>query len=287
MKKQIGYLGPEGTFSQEAGKIYIKKISRDAACRFSTLVPFPTIHDILFAVDREDIEEGIVPVENSIEGTIGVVQDMLVKEVDLKIKDEIILPVHHSLIAKKVIDFKAVTEVISHPQPIEQCRAWIRKNMSHAKIMMSSSTADAAKQVSLSSKGTMCAIGSKGLAKLYGLKVLKKDITDYSDNMTRFVVLAKTDHKKTGRDKTSIVFSAIADRPGGLYNILGEFASRNINLTKIESRPSKKALGDYFFFVDMAGHRKDALVAEAISGLMNKVAFLKILGSYPTKEGLK
>jgi prephenate dehydratase len=281
MKKQIGYLGPEGTFSHEAGKKYLQKTKEKYV-----LVPYPTIHDILFAVDREEIEEGIVPVENSTEGTIGVVQDMLVKEVDLKIKDEVVLSVHNSLIAKKIIDFKNVTEVISHPQPLEQCRGWIRKNMAHARIISSSSTADAAKQVSSFQKDTICAIGSVGLAKRYNLKVIKKDITDYSDNMTRFVVVAKTDHKKTGHDKTSIVFSAIADKPGGLYKILGEFASRNINLTKIESRPSKKALGDYFFFVDMAGHRKDRLVADAISDIMNKVAFLKILGSYP-KGGAK
>jgi len=108
-----------------------------------------------------------------------------------------------------------------------------------------------------------------------------KDITDYSDNTTRFVVLSKTDNKQTGRDKTSIVFSAISDQPGGLYAILGEFASRHINLTKIESRPSKKTLGDYFFFVDMEGHRTEKVIADALKDLTNKVAFIKILGSYP------
>lgn len=276
MAKKIGYLGPEGTFSEDAGRLYIKRIGAKAS-----LLPFPTFHDALLAVDREEIDEAVVPVENSIEGTIGVVQDMLAKEVDLKIKAEVVLPVHQSLLAKEHIDLKAIKEVISHPQPIEQCRAWIRKNIPHAKIKLASSTAEAARLVSESSEADIAAIGSSGGAKLYSLKTLIKDITDYSDNATRFIVVAKTDSAPTGSDKTSIVFSIIADRPGGLFTVLGEFASRGINLTKIESRPSKKALGDYFFFVDMEGHRKDKVIADALSDITNKVGFLKILGSYP------
>jgi len=276
MAKKIGYLGPEGTFSHDAGRVYIKKHAGKAG-----LLPFPTFHDALLAVDREEADEAVVPVENSIEGTIGVVQDMLAKEVDLKIKAEIILPVHQSLLAKKHIDLKDIKEVISHPQPIEQCRVWIRKNLPHAKIKLAPSTAEAARLVSLSADDNIAAIGSSGGAKLYSLKTLIKDITDYSDNATRFIVVAKKDSAPTGKDKTSIVFSIIADRPGGLFTVLKEFASRGINLTKIESRPSKKALGDYFFFVDMEGHRKDRTIAEALSDITNKVGFLKILGSYP------
>ncbi|MCX5749279.1 MAG: prephenate dehydratase [Candidatus Saganbacteria bacterium] len=276
MTKKIGYLGPEGTFSEEAGQVYLKKLETKA-----DLVPMPTFHDVLFAVDREEVDEGIVPVENSIEGTVGVVQDMLAKEVDLKIKGEIILPVHQSLMAKKDITLSEIKEVISFTQPIEQCRTWLRKNLPHAKIRFSSSTSEAARTAASSAEEGIAAIGSSGSAKIYGLKVLLKDITDYSDNATRFIVLSKTDHKPTGSDKTSIVFSVIADKPGGLFAVLGEFASRGINLTKIESRPSKKALGDYFFFVDMEGHRKDKMISEAVSDITNKVAFLKILGSYP------
>ncbi len=272
--QKIGYLGPKGTFSYEAAKVYSKDSNAE-------LVPYSTLHDILFAVDRDELEKGVVPVENSIEGTIGVVQDMLVKEVDLKICGELILPVHESLMGKKNIPLKDITEIYSHPQPLEQCRNWIRKNIPQAKLIPASSTAEAAKTISGSSVPGVCSIGPAGLAEIYGLKVLEKDITDYHDNTTRFIVLSKTDSKPSGSDKTSIVFSIIADRPGGLYSILGEFSSRGINLTKIESRPSKKALGDYFFFVDMEGHRTDGDVAQALSDIVNKVAFIKILGSYP------
>lgn len=274
--KKIGYLGPEGTFSQEAGKVYLKKLEGKAE-----LIPYATFHDLLSAVDREDIDEGIAPIENSIEGTIPLIHDMLAKEVDLKIKNEIILPVHHALMARKNIELKDIKEIISHPQPIEQCRGWIRKHLPHASVSLSYSTSEAAKLVAFSDRTDLAAAGPSGIAKIYDLKIIAKDIADYKDNSTRFVVLAKADHKRTGNDKTSIVFSTIADQPGGLHTILGEFAIRNINLTKIESRPSKKALGDYYFFIDMEGHRQDKEIREALSDIMNKVSFVKVLGSYP------
>jgi len=277
--QKIGYLGPEGTFSHDAAILYSKDNNQK-----TELIAFPTLHDILFAVDREEIDKGVVPVENSIEGTIGIVQDMLVKEVDLKICGEIILPVHEALMCKDNISANSITEVFSHPQPLEQCRGWLRKNAPQAKIIPSSSTADAARTISSSENKNACSIGPAGLAKIYGLKVIEKDITDYHDNSTRFIVLSKSDSNVTDNDKTSIVFSIIADKPGGLFSILGEFSDRDINLTKIESRPSKKALGDYFFFVDMLGHRKDKRISEAISDIVNKVAFIKILGSYPKGE---
>lgn len=274
--KKIAYLGPEGTFSQKAAKLYIKREGINA-----DLIAFPTFHDVLYAVDREEVDEAIVPVENSTEGTIGVVQDMLVKEVDLKINGEIVLAVHNCLLAKKDIPLKEIEEVISHTQPLEHCRGWIRKHLPHAKITPASSTADAAKRAAASSNEKICTIGSDELADIYGLKILVKDVNDYKDNVTRFIILAKSDAKPTGSDKTSIVFSAIADKPGGLYAILGEFSQKGINLTKIESRPSKKALGDYFFFVDIEGHRKDKNITQALSDIVNKVSFLKVLGSYP------
>lgn len=275
-EKKVGYLGPAGTFSNDAAVEYLKRLKDGYS-----LVAYPTIHSILYAVDSEEIEEGIVPAENSIEGTVSVVLDMLAKEVDLKIRDEIIIPISDDLLAKNEIKFQNIKKIISHPQPLEQCRGWIRKNTPRAEIIASSSTTEAARHIAESKDENICAIASATAAKLYGLKILAKNINDYQDNMTRFIVLAKADSKATGSDKTSIVFSTIADRPGGLYDVLGEFASRGINLTKIESRPSKKALGDYFFFVDMEGHRTDTVISEALKGIVNKVAFMKILGSYP------
>jgi prephenate dehydratase len=158
-----------------------------------------------------------------------------------------------------------------------------------AMIHLSSSTAEAVKQVALSMPGkpktkekhVYAAIGTKAAAKLYGMDVLASNINDFKDNQTRFIVLAKNDHPVTGKDKTSIVFTIAKDQPGGLYNILGEFAVRRINLTKIESRPSKTALGDYYFFADMEGHHKQKPVEEALAEVKKKAAFLKILGSYP------
>lgn len=275
---KVGYLGPEGTFSEEASHLYLRKI------RNADLIPYATFFDVLFAVDRGKIDEGIMPIENSIEGTVGIVTDMLVSDVNLKILQELVLPVYQHLLARPGIKISQITDVISHPQAIDQCKGFLRKHLPHATIHLSHSTAEAAMQVATTLQGgkrVFASIGPKASAKLYGLNVLAEKMNDYRGNMTRFVVVAKKDHKRTGDDKTSIVFSIAKDKPGGLYNILGEFAIRNINLTKIESRPSKRALGDYFFFIDLLGHRTDKPVKEALTEVQRKVAFFKMLGSYP------
>jgi len=281
---KIGYLGPEGTFSEEASVLYRKKIGK------AEFMPYSSIHDLLKAVNRGSVREGVAPIENSVEGTIGIVSDMLVSDVDLKITQEIVLPVKHYLLAKKKIPVSTITDVISHPQAIDQCKEYLRKRLHKAQINFAYSTAEAARRVAEAVEVSMkkgrkreifAAIATLSAAKLYGLAVVDKEINDYKDNMTRFVVLAKKDHPPTGEDKTSLVFSILRDRPGGLHNILGEFAMRGINLTKIESRPTKKTLGDYFFFIDLQGHREDPIVKEALEDIAKKVSFIKILGSYP------
>lgn len=288
---KVGYLGPEGTFCEEASKLYVKRIPGKVE-----LYPYTTIHDLLYAADRRRLSEAIVPIENSVEGTVGMVTDMLVKDVNLLIKYEIIIPVYHYLIAQKGIKLKEVTDVISHPQALDQCKDFLRKKLPKVKLHLAYSTSDAVRQVATSLgekviahgkvKGSVfAAIGTKASAKLYGLKVLASKI-NAKENQTRFVVLAKKDHPRTGDDKTSIVFSIAKDRPGGLHDILGEFAIRNINLTKIESRPSKKALGDYYFFADMQGHRLDPVVADALFAIGRKASFMKFLGSYPRAKGV-
>lgn len=287
---KVGYLGPEGTFSEEASKSYAKSLNIKAE-----MIPFSTFHDVLIAVDKNHIDEAIVPIENSIDGTIGTVTDMLAKEVKLKISREIILPVHNCLLVQKGVRLNEITDIISHPQPIEQCKEYLRKKLPKAKLHLSSSTAEAARQVALSLgekiiahgklKGPVfAAIGPASLSKLYELSIIAKEINS-KDNQTRFVVLSKSDHKRTGDDKTSIVFSMSKDCPGGLHDVLLEFARRNINLTKIESRPAKKALGDYFFFVDLQGHHEDPDVSNALQIIEKKVAFYKLLGSYPKSKG--
>ncbi|MEE8638027.1 MAG: prephenate dehydratase [Candidatus Margulisiibacteriota bacterium] len=283
---KVGFLGPEGTFCEEACKIYLKRIPGRIE-----LIPYTTIHDLLYAVDRGRISEAIAPIENSIEGTVGVVTDMLVKDVNLVFRQEIIIPIYHYLIAQKGTRLSEVTDVISHPQALDQCKGFLRKKLPKVKLHLSYSTSDAVRQVATSVgekiiahgrvKGSVfAAIGTKNSAKLYGLKILAEKI-NARENQTRFIVLAKKDHAPTKKDKTSIVFSIRSDRPGGLHDILAVFAVRNVNLTKIESRPSKKALGDYYFFADMEGHRKSKVIAGALKEIKKIASFLKLLGSYP------
>lgn len=280
---KVGYLGPEGTFSEEASQQYNKKLKN------ASFIPYSTFHDIIVAVDKGKIHEGIVPIENSVEGTIGMVSDMLVNDVDLHIKQEMVIPIKHYLLAKKSSPVRSVTDIVSHPQVIDQCKNYLRTKHPGVQIHFAYSTAEAAKRVAemveVNLKGNkrniFASIGALASAKLYGLKVIDKEVNDYKDNMTRFIVLAKEDHPVTGDDKTSIVFSILRDRPGGLHNILGEFAMRGINLTKIESRPTKRTLGDYYFFIDLQGHRDDKIVSEALKDIKDKVSFMKVLGSYP------
>ena len=284
---KIGFLGPEGTFCEEASSLYCRKIEG----KKPELIPFTTIHDLLYAVDRGKISEAIVPIENSIEGTVGIVTDMLVKDVKLVIRQEVVIPIYHYLISQKGIRLSEVTDVISHPQALDQCKDFIRKKLPKVKLHFAYSTSDAARQVATSLgekliahgriKGSVfAAIGTRAAADLYGLKVLAEKI-NARENQTRFVVLAKKDHPPVKKNKTSIVFSIRKDRPGGLHDILEVFAVRNINLTKIESRPSKKALGDYYFFADMEGHRSDKILGEALNEMKKKTSFFKLLGSYP------
>jgi len=276
---KVGYLGPEGTFSEAASAIYKKKIGS------AEFIPYSTIHDLLIDTNKGKIDEGVAPIENSVEGTIGIVMDTLVNEVNLKIKQEIVLPVMHYLMAKVKVPAGKITEVLSYPPVIDQCKHYLRKKLPKAKIRFSFSSADAARQVAeaeyINGLDIPAAIASRSSAHLYGLKIIDSKINDYPDNSTRFVVLAKKDHVRSGNDKTSIVFSILKDRPGGLHNILGEFAKRGINLTKIESRPTKRTLGDYFFFIDMNGHRMDKIVSQALVEIKEKASFFKMLGSYP------
>jgi prephenate dehydratase len=283
---RVGFLGPEGTFSEEASKIYSRKLPGKVK-----LIPYTTIANLLYAVNRGKIHEAICPLENSIEGTVAVVTDMLAKEVNLMIKYEIVIPIVHYLIGQKGIGVKEVTDVISHPQALDQCKDFLKKNLPKVKLHLAYSTSEAVRQVATSLgekiiahgkiKGSVfAAIGNISSAKLYNMKVLASNI-NAKENKTRFIVLAKNDHRPTGRDKTSIVFSGKKDRPGSLHHILGEFASRGINLTKIESRPSKKALGDYYFFADFEGHRTSGKVDKALKSIRKQASFLKVLGSYP------
>ncbi|MGQ9788360.1 MAG: prephenate dehydratase [Candidatus Hadarchaeaceae archaeon] len=271
---KVGALGPRGTHSEIA--VWSQFKSR------AEIVLYSTISDVVEAVARGEVDAGVIPVESLREGSVGESLDALTWA-DVKIKGEIVLPITHALLAVKGAKIEQITQVLSHPQAIAQCRAFLRNNLPMAEIVEMGSTARAAEQVSKLGKPHIAAIGPRMLAKLYNLQVLKGNIQRDEKNLTRFWLISKEDSRRTSRDKTSIVFYTADDRPGILHEILGEFAARKINLTKIESRPSKKALGDYLFFVDLEGHREDNKVKEALKEIEKKTAMLRVLGSYPRK----
>jgi prephenate dehydratase len=262
----IAYFGPAGTFTEEAASRLNGK-----------LVAFDSIIEVLEAVKTDKAEKGVVPIENSIEGPVGVTLDLLAQDYDLIIEKEIILPISHNLMVNKGVKLDEIESVYSHAQPLAQCRIFLEKLgiTTHS----TSSTAAAAKFIK--GKKNEAAIGNYRAAELYDLDIIKSDIHDFEHNRTRFIVLGKNKSEPSGNDKTSIVFSLYEDRPGGLYEILGYFAAENINLTKIESRPSKKGLGKYIFFIDFEGHHDDLVVKGILDTISTNTPFLKLLGSYP------
>ncbi|SNX52694.1 prephenate dehydratase [Thermoanaerobacterium sp. RBIITD] len=269
----IYYLGPKGTFSEQALLTYIK--GKEGYC----VEEVKTIPDIIMRISNNIGDEALVPIENSIEGSVNVTLDMLINDAEgLKIKDEIVLPISHCLIADKMIDFNDIKSIISHPQALAQCRKYIKDNFPQANIINSDSTAKAVAEIK--HKYDAAAIGNARAAEIYDAKIIDKDIQDIKNNFTRFIVLAHKDSMYTGYDKTSLVFS-VPNEPGSLYRILEVFANENINMTKIESRPSRRKIGEYVFWVDIEGHRCDNHIIKVLNVLNGKTDFLKILGSYP------
>ena len=262
----ISFLGPKGTFTHQAANI----LGDD-------LVPYCTIPAVMESVANGETDFGVVPIENSIEGPVGITLDSLAHKFDLKIFNEIIIPINQNLLVNPGCKIEDIEDVYSHEQAISQCREFIQEHKLQPHYAVS--TANAAK--SIIGDKSKAAIWNAKTVELYDLEILESNIQDTDNNATRFVVLSKDDHKITGRDKTSIIFSIYEDRPGGLYNILGIFQKNNINLTKIESRPSRKGLGKYLFFVDFNGHKDDELIQSIISEIDENTYFLKVLGSYP------
>jgi len=269
---RIGYLGPKGTFSHEALNKYMAGVPHTAQ-------DFASIPEILMAVGDDRLEEAIVPIENSIEGAVNVTMDMIALDVDLKIKAELVIPIREHLLVRRGTELSKIRYILSHPQPLGQCRRFLSEQLPYAQTKAVYSTAAAAEEVA-GGAGDLAAIGSAVAAEVYGLEIAVSDIQDHDNNSTRFVVVAKADAARTGRDKTSIVFST-EDEPGSLYRILDIFNLWGINMTRIESRPARNMLGKYIFFVDLIGHREDDDVKDALTMVRKKTTFLKILGSYP------
>ena len=241
------------------------------------LVAYCSIPAVMESVVNDECAFGIVPIENSIEGPVGITLDSLAHKYDLKIYMEIIIPINQNLIANPGTKIGDIMEIYSHGQALAQCREFI--NGLDVETHYAVSTARAAKDI-IGDK-SKAAIGNRKIVELYDLEILEADIQDADNNETRFVVLSKDNHEMTGKDKTSIIFSIYEDKPGQLYKILGIFEKDNVNLTKIESRPSKKGLGKYLFFVDFIGHIEDEIIHNILSEIEENTYFFKVLGSYP------
>jgi prephenate dehydratase len=269
----VSFLGPHGTFAEEA-------LLTQPDLAALELVPEKSVPEVIAAVERGDSEFGVVPIENSIEGTVTVTLDTLAFDSELLVQREIDLPISLNLCAPPGTKLADVRTVRSHPHAIAQCRQWLVKNLPDTEAEAVNSTAEAARQVAESGDG-LAAIGTAFAAEIFGLEVLAAEIEDHPENQTRFVVVGRGVPGPTGHDKTSIVCFQREDRPGSLLAILQEFAARAINLTKLESRPTKKSLGDYCFFIDFEGHVSDELIADGLRNLAAKQAQVKFLGSYP------
>ena len=268
---RVGYLGPPGTFSEHAAVEY------DPA---AVHVAFGDIATVVGAADAGEVDEAIVPLENSTEGAVTLTTDLLVHHTDLRIRREVVVPIHHCLLTARDVALEEVRVVYSHPQAIAQCRGYLARHLPRAETVASLSTVSAVHDMAAGGR-TAAAISSRRAAAVLGASVAAADIEDVPNNRTRFVVLGREDARPTGRDKTSICFDFSADGPGTLHGVLGKLADRRINMHKIESRPAKSSLGQYIFLIDMEGHRQDPVVAEALESIRARASSFKILGSYP------
>jgi len=266
---RAAFQGERGAYSEEA---VIQFFGRDVEP-----LPCRDLPSVFGAVESGRADYGVVPVENSIEGSVNETYDLLLTT-GLKVCGEVHLRVSHCLLAHPEADPAMIKRVYSHPQALAQCRVYIFSRGLEA--VPSYDTAGAAKMIIEEKILDAAAIASARTAELYGLKVIDRNIEDYGRNYTRFLVVGERDAEPTGSDKTSIIFS-LPHTPGSLYKALEEFAVREINLTKIESRPTKHRPFEYYFFVDFEGHRLEERVREALEGLARKAIFLKVLGSYP------
>jgi prephenate dehydratase len=273
--RRVGYLGPPGTFSEQA-------LLTQPDLAAADLIDLPSITDVIEAIASGDVDMGIVPVENAIEGAVNVTLDTLAFDVDLLIQREIVISVQMDLLGLPGTVLDAVERVVSIPVATAQCRAFLHESIPTAVHVASNSTAEAARMVAEGGDAKTVAIGPELAAKVYGLDVLASDIEDHPENQTRFALVGRSGvPAATGHDKTSIVVFQKADQPGSLLAILQEFAARAVNLTNLHSRPTKKQLGDYCFFIDLEGHISDELVADCLRDLKSKQADVKFLGSYP------
>ena len=272
----MAYLGPPGTFTEEALLTQPDlAAAKHKLCR--------SIPEVLESAAEGQVDLGFTAIENSIEGTVNVALDALIFEHDLLIQREVVIDVRLHLLGHPGASLENIQRVISFPVATAQCRRYLTDHLPHAEEIAANSTAAAARDLADSKDAATAAIGTALSQTLYGLELIATDIEDHPENQTRFVAVSHTGvPAPTGHDKTSIVVFQRSDRSGSLMGILAEFAARSINLTKLESRPTKKALGDYCFLIDLEGHVADQLVADCLTSIVAKHGEVKFLGSYPT-----
>jgi len=274
MFMKIGYLGPVGTYSHEAACLYTEKLNDKIDC-----VALPNFLAIIDGVEKETLDRGIIPVENSTYGAVATAMDTLLRVRKSKVCGEITLKIEHCLLgaAKSREDIRSV---YSHEQALEQCSQFFYKTHPHMEIIYCASTSQAC-ELALKNGSAYGAVASKSAAQRYNLNILAQTIQDNPFNQTRFLIIGGASSEITGFDKTSIILAFSDDRPGSLYGVLRSFASRGINLTRIESRPAKHNVGQYIFYLDFQGHQHDDKGREVLSELKTQVSWLKVLGSYP------
>ncbi|MBF0566285.1 MAG: prephenate dehydratase [Nitrospirae bacterium] len=270
----VAYLGPPATYTHQAALKYFS-----SSCKFMSV---HSIREVFVAVDSEKAAFGVVPIENSTEGAVNYTLDMFI-DFNLKVYAEILLAIEHNLLSRASCK-EEITKVYSHPQPLAQCREWLERNMLGIPMVEALSTSLAAK-LATEEEGA-AAIGSELAGKLYELNFIERNIESIKDNVTRFLIISKKSPDRSGDDKTLIMFT-VKDEPGALHEILKPFKRQKINLTRIESRPSKKKAWEYIFFADIEGHIEDRRVNKALSQVKKNSVLFKILGSYPHVENIE
>lgn len=271
IENRIAFLGPMGSYSEQAARNYNPS---------ANLVPYTSFRLIVEAVVNGKIGEGILPIENSLTGSVIENLEILVEIQDIKITGEVVIPIHHSLIVKAGTKIDEVKTVFSHPQALSQCKNFLSKNLPNASLIASLSTSASITDM-INSNIISAAIANPNANTEEGIEILKTRIEDFPNNATRFIVISNSDNLQTGNDKTSLCISFDSDKAGILYNVLGECAKRGVNMTKIESRPSKINLGNYIFFIDIEGHREDKITNETLTAIKSKTEKFLMLGSYP------
>ena len=274
---RVAFLGPAGTFSEDALRAATAGTEIDAA-------PVTTVHDAILAVANGDADRALVPFENAIEGSVRPTLDALAFEaLGVTIAGEHDHPIRHALIARKELDLSAIREVVSHPQPAAQCARFLREELPEARVRSADSTAEAVREVSAADR-PWAALGAASAAEIYDCVVIRDGVEDEHDNVTRFVWIAPEGVRADGNGtwRTTLIFSELGDdHPGALVEALTEFSDRQVNLVRIESRPLRQGLGRYMFFIDLDGADTDPVVAEAIGALRDKAENVRVLGSYP------